>query len=89
MTSLLVGNQLGDEKDDAFMRATSTPTLNKAVTMRKKMTIRGKLVTVGAGSPDPGVEPYIERERADGEGPLRVNEPLKFGENMYGLCFIA
>ena len=58
MTNLIIGNQLGDQ-DDAFKRATSPVALNKAVTMRKKKTIRGKSVTVGAGSPDPGVEPYI------------------------------
>ena len=38
---------------------------------------------------DPGIDPYVERERKDGEGPLRINTQLPLKEDMYNLCFVA
>ena len=39
-------------------------------------------------APDPP-EPYVERNRGSGLGPLRIGMPLTFKEDIYSLLFIA
>lgn len=58
--------------------------------LQKTRTIRGKKVkNAQEYEPEPDYEAYEDRDREDGEGPARINTPFTFGENMYGLCFIA
>ena len=38
---------------------------------------------------EPNIKEYKDRERHDGEGNLRIGEPLTFREDMYNLCFVA
>ena len=38
---------------------------------------------------EPNITEYKDKERNDGEGNLRIGEPLEFREDMYNLCFIA
>ena len=37
---------------------------------------------------EPNIEPYVERAREDGEGSLRVGEPLTFREDMYNMAYV-
>ena len=58
--------------------------------MQRTRTIRGqKMKRNEEEDSEPETTPYEEREREDGEGAHRINTPFTFGENMYGLCFIA
>ena len=37
---------------------------------------------------EPNIEPYVDRVRDDGEGSLRVGEPLTFREDMYNMAYV-
>ena len=58
--------------------------------MSRTRTIRGQKKKRNVElEPEPETTPYEERGRDDAEGAHRINTPFTFGENMYGLCFIA
>ena len=37
---------------------------------------------------EPNIDPYVDRVRDDGEGSLRVGEPLTFREDMYNMAYV-
>ena len=37
---------------------------------------------------EPNITPYVDRGRDDGEGSLRVGEPLTFREDMYNMAYV-
>jgi hypothetical protein len=86
------GSKLEDAEnnDDNFINAHKTLTKAMEYRLKKTRTIRGKKIkSAEKDLPEPDYEPYEDRDRDDGDGPARINTPFTFGENMYGLCFIA
>ena len=38
---------------------------------------------------EPNIEQYVDRVRDNGEGSLRIGEPLTFTEDMYNLVYVS
>ena len=81
-----------DEEDDHFQKYLSQEEVKKIRKLKtRKKPSKGELDGQWwiPDIPEPGIDPYVERERSDGDGNLRIGTALTFREDMYNLCFIA